>query len=71
MKRAVPVTLAQAPLWPMLIALMAMSALLAGCGDVSPSYGPASVRDSAGRPVDPVYGTVLPGWSMGTGGGGM
>ncbi len=53
---------------PALLAAGAAATLLAGCGDMSSAGAP--MRDGAGRPIDPIYGTVEPGWSMGTGGGG-
>ncbi|HUH84681.1 MAG TPA: hypothetical protein VLX85_08715 [Stellaceae bacterium] len=43
-------------------------ALLGGCGDAHPLYGPNSPRDGAGRAVDPIYGTPLPGVPSGNGG---
>lgn len=43
------------------IALVALAILLAGCNDAHPLYGPNTPRDGLGRPVDPVYGTPLPG----------
>lgn len=49
-------------------ALAAVAVLLAGCTDAHPLYGPNSPRDGAGRPVDPIYGTLLPGSPSGYGG---
>jgi hypothetical protein len=49
-------------------ALAAAALFLAGCGDTHPLYGPNSPRDGAGRPVDPIYGTPLPGTPGGNGG---
>lgn len=46
---------------------MAAALLLASCGDTHPLFTPNTPRDGAGRPVDPVYGTPLPG----TGSGGI
>jgi hypothetical protein len=46
--------------WLMMAALFSI-AVLAACNDATPLYGPNSPRDGAGRPVDPVYGTPLPG----------
>ena len=54
---------------PVLIAILAAAAaLLAGCADPNPLYGPGTFRDGGGRPVDPVYGTPLPGGPAGFGG---
>jgi hypothetical protein len=50
------------------IALAAVALLLAGCQDATPQYGPNSPRDGMGRPVDPIYGTPLPGTWGGNGG---
>lgn len=52
----------------LLIALVAASALLWGCNDAHPLYGPDTPRDGAGRPVDPIYGTPIPGTPSGGGG---
>jgi hypothetical protein len=49
-------------------ALAALVLLLAGCSDATPLYGPNSPRDGMGRPVDPIYGTPLPGTWGGSGG---
>jgi hypothetical protein len=47
-------------------ALVAMALLLAGCNDAQPFSGPNTPRDGMGRPVDPIYGTPLPGtWAGG------
>jgi hypothetical protein len=35
--------------------------LLGGCNDAHPLYGPDTPRNGDGMPVDPVYGTQLPG----------
>ncbi len=43
-------------------------ALLGGCGDAHPLFGPNSPRDGAGRAADPIYGTPLPGVPLGSGG---
>ena len=48
--------------------LVAVAILLVGCNDAHPLYGPDTPRDGAGRPVDPIYGTPLPGTSRGGGG---
>ena len=50
------------------MALAAAALLLAGCQDATPLYGPNSPHDGMGRPVDPIYGTPLPGTWGGTGG---
>jgi hypothetical protein len=39
--------------------------LLAGCAQSTPAWGPGSPRNGAGQAVDPVYGTPLPGQTMG------
>jgi hypothetical protein len=44
----------------MLIAIV-LPLLLGGCNDAHPLYGPDAPRNGAGMPVDPVYGTQLPG----------
>jgi hypothetical protein len=49
-------------------ALAAMAILLAGCSDAHPLSGPNSPRDGAGRVVDPIYGTPIPGTPAGNGG---
>jgi hypothetical protein len=35
--------------------------LLGACNDAHPLYGPDAPRNGAGMPVDPIYGTQLPG----------
>jgi hypothetical protein len=35
--------------------------LLGGCNDAHPLFGPDTPRNGDGMPVDPVYGTQLPG----------
>jgi hypothetical protein len=47
--------------------IVAAGALLGGCGDAHPLYGPDSPRDGGGHPVDPIYGTPLPGVPIGNG----
>ena len=44
----------------MLIAILA-PLLVEGCSDAHPLYGPDTPRNGAGLPVDPIYGTPLPG----------
>jgi len=39
--------------------------VLAGCAQSTPAWGPNSPRNGAGQLVDPVYGTPLPGQTMG------
>jgi hypothetical protein len=39
----------------------ALFLLLGGCHDAHPLYGPDTPRDGNGAPVDPVYGTPIPG----------
>jgi hypothetical protein len=38
---------------------------LAGCAAATPAWGPGSPRNGADQYVDPVYGTPLPGQTMG------
>jgi hypothetical protein len=40
---------------------IALPFLLGACNDAHPLYGPDTPRNGAGMPVDPVYGTQLPG----------
>jgi hypothetical protein len=40
--------------------------LLSGCGQSAPAWGPDTPRNGAGQPVHPVYGTPLPGSTMGS-----
>lgn len=47
--------------------ILGLAAMLGACGDPDPLYGPGSPRDGAGRPVDPIYGTPLPGYPIGGG----
>ena len=42
--------------------LCALAMLLAGCGQARPAWGPGTPRNGAGQPVDPIYGTPLPGY---------
>ena len=42
--------------------LLALGSLLAACGDATPLWGPNSPRNGADQPVDPVYGTPIPGY---------
>ena len=51
---------------------LALSALtLAACGASQgpPLWGPDSPRNGANEPVDPIYGTPIPGYPSTTGGG--
>jgi hypothetical protein len=68
MKRALAERPVTSLLQPVPITLVALAMLLAGCGDTQPLYGPETPRDGAGRPVDPIYGTSLPGTPAGNGG---
>lgn len=52
----------------LLSGLAALALLLAGCGDTHPLYGPDTPRNGRGQPVDPIYGTPLPGTPLGNGG---
>jgi len=69
MKRAAPEISAPSPLRPRSLALIAAALLLAACTQSSPSPGSAVPRDGMGYPVDPVYGTSLPGTPMTSGAG--
>ncbi|HUC69484.1 MAG TPA: hypothetical protein VMA53_28960 [Stellaceae bacterium] len=40
---------------------IALPLLLGGCNDAHPLYGPNAPRNGDGMPVDPIYGTQLPG----------
>jgi hypothetical protein len=51
--------------WP-LAAILALALLLAACGPTTPVYGPKSFRNGAGQPVDPIYGTPVPGYPLRT-----
>ncbi|MGO8918144.1 MAG: hypothetical protein ACLQJR_19760 [Stellaceae bacterium] len=52
-----------------LIALAAALSLpLGGCHDTHPLYGPDTPRNGAGTPVDPIYGTPIPGAPEGNAG---
>ena len=44
--------------------IVSVAMLLGGCSATQgPLFGPESPRDGAGRPVDPIYGTPLPGYA--------
>ena len=44
-------------------AILSVTALLSGCtATKGPLFGPDTPRDGAGRPVDPIYGTPIPGY---------
>ena len=46
------------------VAVVSLAALLGGCAATQgPLFGPNSPRDGAGRPVDPIYGTPIPGYA--------
>jgi len=47
---------------------LACSLLLGGCHDAHPLYGPNTPRNSQGTPVDPIYGTPIPGAPQGNSG---
>jgi hypothetical protein len=40
---------------------IALPLLLGACNDMHPLYGPDTPRNGDGMPVDPTYGTQLPG----------
>lgn len=44
--------------------------LLASCADTHPMWGPNSPRNGAMQPVDPIYGTPIPGYPTINGRGG-
>jgi hypothetical protein len=49
--------------------VLSMAALsLAGCAGATPMWGPNSPRNGAGQPVDPIYGTPIPGYTTPYGG---
>jgi hypothetical protein len=53
--------MAQKSAWIVLV-VAAPLALLGGCSaSHDPMYGPDAPRNAYGQPVDPVYGTQLPG----------
>jgi hypothetical protein len=52
----------------MAVALFGASLLLAACGDTTPLWGPNSPRNGAQQPVDPIYGTPIPGYPLINGG---
>ena len=59
--------------WPpsgrkQLVLAAMLSLLLGGCHDEHPLYGPDTPRDGAGTPVDPIYGTPIPGAPQGNAG---
>jgi len=39
-----------------------LAIVLGGCSQATPAWGPGSPRNGAGQPVDPIYGTPLPGY---------
>jgi len=43
------------------LAALLLPLLFGACNDAHPAYGPATPRNGAGMPVDPIYGTPLPG----------
>ena len=45
-----------------LAVILALALALAACGPTTPLWGPDSFRNGAGEPVDPVYGTPIPGY---------
>jgi hypothetical protein len=66
-----PLTAAKAkrsgrPVMPIALAagLCVAAMLLAGCSASRPAWGPGTPRNGAGQPVDPIYGTPLPGYPM-------
>ncbi|HUH84153.1 MAG TPA: hypothetical protein VLX85_06060 [Stellaceae bacterium] len=50
------------------LALFVVVVALGSCGDAHPFHAPDVPRDTRGRAVDPVYGTLAPG-TMSDGGG--
>lgn len=56
------------PMRLMMFACIAGMILLAGCVDPSPLWNPNSPRNGAGQPVDPIYGTPIPGYATPWGG---
>ena len=50
---------------PAAVAALAFAAFLLGaCGPTTPMWGPNSIRDGTGAPVDPIYGTPIPGYPL-------
>ena len=48
---------------PALVAGLCVAAmLLGGCDQARPAWGPGTPRNGAGQPIDPTYGTPLPGY---------
>jgi hypothetical protein len=52
----------------MAVTLVGAVLLLAACGDTTPLWGPNSPRNGAQQPVDPIYGTPIPGYPLINGG---
>jgi hypothetical protein len=52
--------------WARLAAGTVALLLLSGCGQSAPAWGPDTPRNGAGQPVHPIYGTPLPGSTMGS-----
>lgn len=52
------------PQTPFLLALAALVLVLGGCAAATPSFGPSSPRNGAGQPMDPIYGTPIPGYPL-------
>lgn len=49
-------------------AMLGVLAALGGCHDAHPLYGPNTPRNGQGTPVDPIYGTPIPGAPEGNNG---
>jgi predicted small lipoprotein YifL len=49
-----------------LAAILAIALALTACGPTTPLWSPQSFRNGAGEPVDPVYGTPVPGYPLRT-----
>jgi hypothetical protein len=43
--------------------LCLLAILLGGCAQARPAWGPGTPRNGAGQPVDPTFGTPLPGYT--------
>jgi hypothetical protein len=43
--------------------LCLVAILLGGCAEARPAWGPGTPRNGAGQPVDPTFGTPLPGYT--------
>jgi hypothetical protein len=49
--------------WALAAGLCLVAILLGGCAGARPAWGPSTPRNGAGQPVDPTFGTPLPGYT--------